>query len=99
MMQNILLPVRDGIPCLFPWQGRVLVEYEIGKKDLKMNYVGEFSFPSKSELDAYLWKGTHVDLNSNQTTYRIPFLNEKQKQRSCAEVGNGSLSLNFRKYT
>ncbi|XP_022754588.1 protein EMBRYONIC FLOWER 1-like [Durio zibethinus] len=84
-------PIRDGLPCLLPWQGCFLSEYEVGRKDLNMNFVGESSFPSKSELDASLWKGMHVDLNSNQTTYRIPFLNEKQKQRSHAEVGNCSL--------
>ncbi|XVF48574.1 hypothetical protein PTKIN_Ptkin03bG0201500 [Pterospermum kingtungense] len=86
-----ITPMRDGLQCFLPWQGRVLSEYEIGRKDLKMKNVDESSFPCKSELDAYLWKGTHVDLSNNQNTYRIPFLNEKQKQRSHAEVGNCSL--------
>ncbi|XVE71038.1 hypothetical protein DITRI_Ditri10aG0118000 [Diplodiscus trichospermus] len=76
-------PIRDEVPCILPWRRQVLSEYEIGRKDLKMNYVGESSFPSKS--------GMHVDLNNNPTTYRIPFLNEKQMLRSHAEVGNCSL--------
>ncbi|KAK8544694.1 hypothetical protein V6N13_045774 [Hibiscus sabdariffa] len=83
-----ITPIRDGLPPLLPWQGRVLTEHEIGSKDLKMNSVGNSGFPFNSELDAYLWKGMHVDLNSNRTTYRIPFLNEKQKHHSCAEVGS-----------
>ncbi|XWS17727.1 hypothetical protein CRYUN_Cryun33cG0092000 [Craigia yunnanensis] len=85
------VPIRDGLPSLLPLQGRVLSEYEIGMKDVKMNYVGDSSFPSKSELDAYLWKEMHADLNSSRTTCRIPFLNEKQKHSSRAEVGSCSL--------
>ncbi|XVF35464.1 hypothetical protein REPUB_Repub18cG0148200 [Reevesia pubescens] len=86
-----ITPIRNGLPSLSPWQGHVLSEYDIGRKDLKMNYVGESSFPLKSELDAYLWKGMRVDLNNNRTPCRIPFLNEKQNHRSHAEVGNCSL--------
>ncbi|XWS26324.1 hypothetical protein CRYUN_Cryun26dG0022300 [Craigia yunnanensis] len=82
-----ITPIRDGLPSLLPWQGHVLGEYEIGRKDLKMKYVGD----SKSELDAYLWKGMQTDLKCNRTTYRIPFLNEKHKHSSRAEVGSCSL--------
>ncbi|XP_022729179.1 protein EMBRYONIC FLOWER 1-like isoform X2 [Durio zibethinus] len=89
--RKYITPIRDGLPSLFPWQGHVLNEYEIGRKDLKMKYVGDSSFPSNSDLDAYHWKGMHVDLNSNRTTYRMPFLNEKQKHNSRAEVGSCSL--------
>ncbi|XP_022750179.1 protein EMBRYONIC FLOWER 1-like isoform X2 [Durio zibethinus] len=86
-----ITPIRDGLPSQLPWQGRVLSDYEIGRKDLKMNYVGDCSFYSKSQLDAYLWKEMHVGLNSNQTIYGIPLLNEKQKHSSRAEVGSCSL--------
>ncbi|XP_039012195.1 protein EMBRYONIC FLOWER 1-like isoform X1 [Hibiscus syriacus] len=91
-------PIRDGLPPLLPWQGHVHTEYEIGRKDLKMNSVGNSGFPFKSELEAYLWKRMHVDLNSNQTTQRIPFLNEKQEHYSCADVGSCSLvqQMDFR---
>ncbi|KAE8669091.1 Embryonic flower 1, putative isoform 2 [Hibiscus syriacus] len=70
-------PIRDG-------QGQVLSEYNTKRKDLNMNYV--------SQAGAYDWKGMHVDLNSNQTTYKIPFLNEKQ-DRSPAEVGSSLIRL------
>ncbi|KAE8658099.1 Embryonic flower 1, putative isoform 2 [Hibiscus syriacus] len=86
-----ITPIRDGLPPLLPWQGRVHTEYEIGRKDLKMNSDGNSGFPFKSELDAYLWKRMHADLNSNRTIHRIPFLNEEQKHHSCAEVGSCSL--------
>ncbi|KAK6273977.1 hypothetical protein POUND7_011060 [Theobroma cacao] len=86
-----IAPIRDGLPSLLPWQGGVLREDENGRKDPKLDYVGDSSFPSKSELDAYLWKEMHVDLNSNRTMYRIPFLNEKQKHSSHAEVRSCSL--------
>ncbi|KAE8718876.1 Embryonic flower 1, putative isoform 2 [Hibiscus syriacus] len=65
-------PIRDG-------QGHVLGGYGPKSKDLNMNYV--------SQADAYVWKGMYVDPNSNQTTYKIPLLNEKQ-ERSPAEVGS-----------
>ncbi|KAE8688993.1 Embryonic flower 1, putative isoform 2 [Hibiscus syriacus] len=86
-----ITPIRDGLPHLLPWQGHVHTEYEIGRKDLKMNSVGNSGFLFKSELEAYLWKRMQDDLNSNQTTHRIPFLKEKQKHYSCAEVGSCSL--------
>ncbi|XVF89196.1 hypothetical protein PTKIN_Ptkin19aG0110800 [Pterospermum kingtungense] len=81
-----ITPTRDGRRSLFPWQGCVLSEYEVERKDLKMNYVGDSSFSSKSELDAHLWKGMRADLNCNRT-----FVNEKQKHSSQAEVGSCSL--------
>ncbi|KAE8712498.1 Embryonic flower 1, putative isoform 2 [Hibiscus syriacus] len=70
-------PIREG-------QGHVLSGYDTKRKDLNMNYV--------SQADAYVWKGMHVDLNSNQTTYRTPFLKEKQ-ERSPAEVGSSLIQL------
>ncbi|XP_039054948.1 protein EMBRYONIC FLOWER 1-like [Hibiscus syriacus] len=66
-------------------QGHVLSEYDTGGKDLNMNHV--------SQADVNVWKGMHVDLNSNRTTYKIPFLNEMQKDRSPAEVGSSSIQL------
>ncbi|KAG8487693.1 hypothetical protein CXB51_018076 [Gossypium anomalum] len=86
-------PIRDGLQSLSSCQGCVLSEYDTRRKDLNMNYVGESTFPTKSQVDAYLWKGMHVDLNSNQITYGIPFLNEKQKHRSPDEVGSCSTML------
>ncbi|PPD83150.1 hypothetical protein GOBAR_DD19919 [Gossypium barbadense] len=83
-------PIRDGLQSLSSCQGRVLSEYDTGRKDLNMNHAGESTFPTKSQVDAYLGKGMCVDLNSNQNTYRIPFLNERQKHRSPAEVGSCS---------
>ncbi|XP_039039662.1 protein EMBRYONIC FLOWER 1-like [Hibiscus syriacus] len=71
-------PIRDG-------QGHVLSEYDTGGKDLNMNYV--------SQADPNVWKGMHVDLNSNHTAYKIPFLNEMQKDISPAEVGSSSIQL------
>ncbi|KAE8687633.1 Embryonic flower 1, putative isoform 2 [Hibiscus syriacus] len=70
-------PIRGG-------QVHVLSEYDTGGKDLNINYV--------SQADANVWKGIH-DLNSNHTTYKIPFLNEMQKDRSPAEVGSSSIQL------
>ncbi|KAB2072613.1 hypothetical protein ES319_A07G028300v1 [Gossypium barbadense] len=84
-------PIRDGLRSLSSCQGRVLSEYDTGRKDLNMNHAGESTFPTKSQVDAYLGKGMRVDLNSNQNTYRIPFLNERQKHRSPAEVGSCSM--------
>ncbi|KAK8535269.1 hypothetical protein V6N12_056793 [Hibiscus sabdariffa] len=70
-------PIRDE-------RGHVLNEYGTGVKDLNMNYA--------SQADSYVWKGMHADLNSNQTTCKTPFLNEKQ-DRSPVEVGNSSIQL------
>ncbi|GMI89319.1 embryonic flower 1 [Hibiscus trionum] len=55
-------PINDG-------QRHVLSEYNTKREGLNMNYV--------TQADAYVWKGMHVDLNSNQTTDKIPFPNEK----------------------
>ncbi|KAK8523376.1 hypothetical protein V6N13_113317 [Hibiscus sabdariffa] len=70
-------PISDG-------QGDVLSEYNTKRKGLNMNYV--------TQADTYVWKGMHVDLNSNQTADKIPFLNEKQ-DRSPAEVGSSLIQL------
>ncbi|OMO91067.1 hypothetical protein COLO4_18677 [Corchorus olitorius] len=79
-----ITPSRDGLPSLLPWQGAILCEDELGRKDIKMKYVGGSNFPSKCELGAHLWNG--------MPKYRmIPFLNEKQKHSSTAGVGSSSL--------